>query len=382
MGVADIVRGVSRPDTPWALVLIPIIILLLLMRKKRYFSIPSRHVFEIERISRARRAFLFALRALPSLLVVLGIILAVLAFAGPQSVGMVSREVAVEGRVMVVINDVSGSMAGSNMTVLQSANNALLKEFCTKDGNEESSVLVGLVTFDDEASVRAHLFKDCGVIERRVSALETGGSTSIERGLWAGILLILNGVDRGDLVPAKELLEIQASLAERFPKFPSRRKEFCGKYQGLSIALFTDGDFPHVFRDRDSALENTQFNRAYENNINPFHVIDIAHALCIRTYFWSVQGILPAYREAFTTPPGMGAATEVGGMSGERLSLLYRNVAKIERGRRVMKLFVSQNPLRRLYITWAIILVSSGAFASVIPYCASITAHREEGDER
>ena len=162
--------------------------------------------------------------------------------------------------------------------------------------------------------------------------------------------VLLEKADQGRLIPLPELISIKASLKERAVLLPGRRKEFCERYQGLSLELFTDGEFSSQFEDRNASLRSTATERGGGSNINPFHVIDLAKALCIKTYFWSLSQLSSYYREAFSTPPGTGFAFLVSDLGQRRLEQSYKEVARMEAGQLITEEVETYNPRQFYFI--------------------------------
>lgn len=364
---ANVLDGLSNMDRPWILIAIPVLLILLFFKRRKVFRVSSRSVFEARPSGFVLRFFLRLFWILPVLFMVAGVSSGVIALAGPKArvVTVILKEV--EGRVAMLIDDVSGSMGvqvhgtTTKIEILKVGNNAFITEFCKETEGKKNIAMVGLVIFTDDAAVRGGPSKDCNMIRRRVEELAPNAGTRIDKGLWTGLKRLIDFVDKGELISADEMSKMKLSLSERKPYIPKRSAEFCRKNQGLSLELFTDGDFLDWAKDRDAALQYTnQAQGAHNTYINPFHVIDMAHSLCIRTYFWSVEGILPAYKLAFESPLGMGKAMLVTNLSEKSLSELYAGVAAAERGRMTVRTEVSYNPLTRLFLLAALVLFFAG----------------------
>lgn len=198
--------------------------------------------------------------------------------------------------------------------------------------------------------------QDCELVRRRVWRITAGGGTDIEKGLWKGLVLLLESVDKGRVISLSSLQSIEASLYEKVLRLPNEKvqKEFCGSYHGLSLLLFTDGDF--FIKSRADVLETGTnlgggTHRGTSNRrINPFHVIDLAKVLCINTYFWSVQQLPPDFQAAFASPPGTGFAVLVSALGQERLRKTFQDAARKEAGEFVDETVVTFNPLKNWFI--------------------------------
>ncbi|OGZ95606.1 MAG: hypothetical protein A3I44_03845 [Candidatus Sungbacteria bacterium RIFCSPLOWO2_02_FULL_51_17] len=355
-------------ELPWALAAIPLLLLLLLFARRLTVPVGSRSLFLRERVSLGRSTLRRSLWALPYLLMLFGVVFGIIAFAGPEQEArhLVAHEI--ETKTAILIDDVSGSMNGPGLIALKAANRAFYEEFCRQEVGSTVHTYVGLVAFDSEASVRSMPTRDCAVIARRIALLRPGGGTSIDRGLWAGLALAIEALDKGKIVSAGELQRVKLSLKEREAYIPLRAAEFCKKYPGVSLVLYTDGDFPSWAETRQKALEQTNLRKGETaSDLNPFHVIDVAHALCIRTYFYSVGQIPQAYHHAFTTPRGFGEVRSVATMSRENLMELYRTVATRERSRVVVEEELIYNPLMDRFVAWALACFLAGAILGYVP---------------
>ncbi|QQG44982.1 MAG: VWA domain-containing protein [Candidatus Sungiibacteriota bacterium] len=352
-------------ETPEVLLLILLLVLSLIVSRRSRVSVSSRTLFQLL----PRSCFTRALFLLGPLFLFLGTSSGIVALAKPRSaiVERINREVS--GQIAILIDDISGSMGmqaksgKSRLEVLKVANEIFLNEFCREKIKGEGLGLnmAGLVVFDSDAQVLVRPTTDCNLVRRAVRSLKDTTSTSVEQGLWAGLKLLLIFADKERIIPLTELTEIQTSLKERAVRIPQRRQEFCEKNQGLSLLLFTDGDFA-IAGSRQALLQERETTRGGYFKINPFHVLDLAKALCIKTYFWSMNEIWPAFEEAFSNPPGTGEAMLVSDLDERTLGDLYRRVAEKERGGFVIQEVTTYNPLRRYFIAGALVGILCGAF--------------------
>ena len=370
-------KGLGEFAFPYILLFIPVVFFLLLLGSRRFYQISSRSIFEIMPLGAFTKAVMRFLWLLPLVLLLIGFAAGVIALAGPVGSVSVPIEKTIEAKVAILIDDGSGSMAGENLQKLVAANKVFLREFCGKKEGDSSVSYVGLVLFESDAYVKMVPTKECSIVERRLDAISVTGGTLVEKGLWLGFLQMLDFADNGALVPARELKKIELSLGERYPYFPEKRKEFCQKHQGLSFMLFTDGGF--YTKSRQQALESSSFQHGVSKGINPFHVIEIMHSLCMRTYFWSVEQVLPDYQAAFSSPKGMGEVYIVSNTSEKALAELYRKVAVKERGRMSIKEEIRYNPFEEYFIGMAVWCSLAGIFLLYICWFSRNITGKEAG---
>ncbi|KKT42552.1 hypothetical protein A2W54_01295 [Candidatus Giovannonibacteria bacterium RIFCSPHIGHO2_02_43_13] len=341
-------------EAPIFLIMIPAFFFLIFIgRAKRKITASSGALFLLAEVSRTGRALRGIVFVLPKFLIFTGICVIIIAVAEPRNreTKIVSR--VESGRIAVIIDDVSGSMMGKNIAILKSANMAFLDAFCNKEGGDNDGLsqnLVGVVAFSADADIRMTPTGDCAIIRRRIAALEIDSSTAIEKGLWKGLALIIEWADRGRLIPNDEFRRVKASLYERQLRIPKKSAEFCRTHKGLSLLLFTDGDFDYRFQSREAALQMTR-DRTNFTAMNPFNVIDLAKSLCIRTYFWSMGDLPQSYKDAFSNPPGSGLAVQISGLDKTELIKSYEDAAKREAGEIISEEIVEWNPLKRYFIS-------------------------------
>jgi len=340
-------------EAPMFLLMIPALFFLIFIRKRsKKLLVSSVMLFRLAESQGYLKGILKNLVfILPKVLIVGGMCILILAIAEPRSQEFRTVERVERGRVAVMIDDISSSMAGENLIAMKNANLAFLDVFCRTDGNKEvlSRNLVGVVAFSNDADIRMTPTRDCAIIRRRIEALKVESSTAIEKGLWKGLALLIEWVDRGRLIPKEEFRRVSTSLYERQVRIPKNSGEFCRKYKGLSLLLFTDGEFYSGFDSREAVLRMTQ-NQTGTHDINPFNVIDLAKALCVRTYFWSMGNLPKAYKEAFSNPPGSGFAIQISGMNKKNLAKSYADVAEKESGEIITEKILEFNPLKRHFI--------------------------------
>ncbi|MBI2637955.1 MAG: VWA domain-containing protein, partial [Candidatus Sungbacteria bacterium] len=187
---AGILDGLSHMERPWILLLIPVLLILLFFKRRKIFRTSSRSVFEGHRQGFFRRFFLRIFWALSLVLMFAGVAVGVVALAGPKSRVVTIVEKEVEGKIAVLIVDISGSIGQERrIDVMKAGNNAFLAEFCKEDQGKKNITMVGLVTFSDDAYIKASPSRDCNMIRRRIAELATLQGTQIEKGLWAGLKL-------------------------------------------------------------------------------------------------------------------------------------------------------------------------------------------------
>jgi hypothetical protein len=108
----------------------------------------------------------------------------------------------------VVVSDVSGSMAGSKMSLLKETVHLLLGEFVSKDR-------VGLVTFDSDVKDRFILQSLDGDARANADAIvntfRAGSSTNLSGGCFAGIQQLLNSSDKGHVKTVLLMTDGQAN---------------------------------------------------------------------------------------------------------------------------------------------------------------------------
>lgn len=340
-------------EAPLFLLMIPALFFLIFIRKRpKKLSVSSVMLFRLAESQGYLNGILKNLVfILPKVLIVGGMCILILAIAEPRSREFRTVERVERGRVAVMIDDISSSMTGENLIAMKNANMAFLEVFCRTDGDKEalSRNLVGIVAFSNDADIRMTPTRDCAIIRRRIEALEVESSTAIEKGLWKGLALLIEWVDHGSLIPKEEFHRVTTSLYERQVRIPKNSGEFCRKYKGLSLLLFTDGEFYGGFDSREAVLRMTQ-NQTGTNDINPFNVIDLAKALCVRTYFWSMGNLPQAYKEAFSNPPGSGFAIQVSSMNKANLAKSYADIAEKESGEIITEKILEFSPLKRHFI--------------------------------
>lgn len=322
-------------EYPFFLLLAPLLIFFLLFSQRKSVAGSSKNIFDLVRSTGLGYLRMIIFCWLAPALVLGGILANIIALAGPRSTEQKIESRIIYGRIAVLIDDISGSMGfgDSKLGDLKKANHAFLQEFCRKEKEGELSAnWVSLVTFESDAEIRMTPTRDCDIVRRRIDSLEAKGATAIEKGLLVGLMVLLEKVDRGRVIPLSELRSVSASLKERVVLIPKRKKEFCERYKGLSILLFTDGDFPNQFSNRTAASQALQTQKGSSDYINPFNVIELAKALCIKTYFWSVGQLDSSYQEAFSTPPGTGFAFKISDLGAEKLANSYKEVARKEVG--------------------------------------------------
>ncbi|OGF82040.1 hypothetical protein A2924_03705 [Candidatus Giovannonibacteria bacterium RIFCSPLOWO2_01_FULL_44_16] len=341
-------------EAPTFLLMIPALFFLIFIgKRKNKISASSDILFLLAEATKLRRFFNRIMFILPKLLILAGLSVLVMALAEPRSSETKTVRRVLRGRIAIMVDDVSGSMTvDKRLEVLKKANIAFLDAFCKKEESKDglSQNFIGIVSFSNDADIRMTPTRDCDIVRRRIKALEIENSTAIEKGLWRGLALLIEWVDHGRLIPDDELQRVRASLYERQLRIPKNSTEFCSRYKGLSLLLFTDGEFDQPFQSRESALLMSR-DKQNLSAINPFNVIDLAKSLCVRTYFWSMENLPQSYKDAFSSPPGSGFAVQVKEMSKDSLLRSYAEVAEREAGEMVTEQIAEWNPLRRYFIT-------------------------------
>lgn len=189
--------------TPWALILLPIILALFIfdLKKEALIKLPlSSHLL----VKHAKKSWRTHLRFLPALLKMLGLIFLVVALARPQTFNEFT-EVTSEGVDIILTLDASGSMRALDMELegLQTDRLAVVKSVVKKFVTGRQFDRMGMVVFGSQAYTQCPLTFDHEVLLGYLDLIDVGiagDATALGDALGVSVKRLLDSESKSKII--------------------------------------------------------------------------------------------------------------------------------------------------------------------------------------
>jgi Ca-activated chloride channel family protein len=222
-----------NPTVLWLLLLVPALgaLYVVMQQRRKSYAVRFTNLELLETVAPRRPGWR---RHASPVLFLITLILLVGAAARPVATVKIPRE---QASIMLVM-DISGSMAASDLEPNRiTAAKEAAKEFLD---SIPRGMRVGLVSFNDYASVVAPLTSDKDVVEERISRLRVNGGTAMGDGLAAALDQIKAEREGGRRVPASILVLTDGVSNRGLPPFQVAQTAGAAGVRVYSIGVATE----------------------------------------------------------------------------------------------------------------------------------------------